>query len=220
METTKTITANSRLGVYVKQMDAQDRTTIFAAANKFIRAKRTCGNVAAAYSELYNTLVSVADKYDFTLWGPDSNVQELIEEFAARVEIGTRVVTGDSAYTCRFASVEQANTWLACQKDIEIKNLQIQTKGAGNKVCVITIDYVVTSCPTNAIYQFEENKKTRFFFKSNHKKFNQKWQKQHPDFNFVSSVKRDWGFRLIGGSVGYFRLIIEKYVVLYTYKVK
>lgn len=217
METTKTITANSRLGVYVKQMDAQDKTTIFAATNKFVRAKRTCGNVGIAYKELYNAFVQVADKYDFTLWGQDSNVQELIEEFAARVEIGTRAITGESTYTCRFSSVPQANAWLACQKDIEIKTFQIQTSGVGNKVCEVKIDYVVTNCPTNVVYQFEENKKTRLFFKSKHKKFNTKWQKKHPGLNFVSSVKRDWGFRIIGGSVGYFRLIIEKYIVLYTY---
>lgn len=218
MEATKTITANSRLGVYVKQMDTQDKTLIFSVTNKYVRAKRTCGNAAAAYREVFNTLVQLGNKYNFVIFKPDSNVQAMIDEFATCVEIGTRAISGEITYTCTFGSVAQANLWLSYQHDIQIKNFQIQTSGAGNKVVKINIEYVVTNAPTNATYQIEDVQKTRFFFKSKQQDFNRKWQKRHPQHVFLSSIKKSWGFRAFGSSIGYFRLILERYVVLYATK--
>ena len=217
METTKTVTANSRLGVYVKQMESQDKTAIITATNKYVRAKRTCGDVRTTYAQLVNLFSQMERKYDFTVFNANSDVLALINEFAARVELGTKMITGANTYTCSFNTVAEANAWLACQNDIEIKNIQTQTTGAGHKVVKVKLEYAVTDTPVNVVYQIEENKKVRFFVKSNHKKFNHKWQEKNPNYSFVTSIKKEWGFRLIGGSVGYFRLVIEKYIVLYAF---
>ena len=218
MENTKTITANTRLGVYVKQIDSNDKVLVISATNKFVKAKRTCGDVQTAYIELINVIKAIENKYGFVIFEPNVNIQAMIDEFAARVELGTIMVTGGTTYSCTFNSIEETNAWLACQKNIKLKNIQIETTGVGLKVRKVKFEYTVSEKPLNIKYQLEQNNKVRFFFGTKQEKFNSKWQKNNPQKIFFTSIKRKWGFSLIGGSVGYFRFIKEKYVVLYGVK--
>lgn len=120
-------------------------------------------------------------------------------------------------YACNFANVEQANLWLINQNNIIVKNIAVNTKGIGLKILNVRIDFTVSASPLNYKFQISEIKKTRVFFGSNVNKFAHKWQENNPQFKLVTNIKSKLGFSLIGGSVGFFRLIKEKHFVLYTF---
>lgn len=218
MELNKEITADTKLGGFTKQIDANDKAILIASTNKYVKAKRSCGDVQTAFNELYNVIITLGNKYGFTFFDKNSNIQAIIDEFASKVEQGTNIITGGTTYSCVFNSVEKANFWLSQQKDIELKNIQVDTTSTKLKVKGVKFEYTVTDQATGFIYQLSEVKKIRFFCGSKQKKFNRKWQMKNPQYSFIKSIKRNWGFRIIGGSVGYFRFIREKYFVLYSFK--
>lgn len=217
MEANKQITANTQLGVYVKQMDTNDKAVIITATNKYVNAKRGNGNVEAAYNELLNTIKAMESKYGFNAFEENADLKAIIEEFAAKVEQGTNLITGKTSYTVNFKSTEEANIWLAGQNNVVIKKMSVSTSGAGHQVNNITLEYVVSEQQLNKKYQLTELNKTRLYFKSKPEKVIRKWQEKYPQYTYVTNVKRDWGFRLLGGSVGYFKIISEKYIILYAF---
>ena len=119
---------------------------------------------------------------------------------------------------CYFNSTEEANVWLSVQKYVIIKKMTVSTTGAGHKVTNIIFEFTVSNLPLNYKYQVTEVNKTRLYVKSNIEKFRRKWQENNPAFSLVTSVAKYYAMRLIGGSVGFFKLINEKHFVLYSFK--
>ena len=218
MEANKQITANTQLGVYVKQMDTNDKAVIITATNKYVNAKRNNGNVETAYNELLNVIKQLETKYNFIVFEDNADVKAIIEEFAAKVEQGTNLLTGKTSYTCNFNSTEEANIWLAGQKNVIVKKMSVATTGAGHKVTNITLEYVVSEQDTNVKYQVTEVNKTRLYLKSNIEKFRRKWQEKNPQYTLITSVARHYAMRLIGGNAGFIKIIKEKHIVLYSFK--
>ena len=218
MEANKQITANTQLGVYVKQMDTNDKAVIITATNKYVNAKRNNGNVETAYNELLNVIKQLETKYNFIVFEDNADVKAIIEEFAAKVEQGTNLLTGKTSYTCNFKSTEEANIWLAGQNNVVIKKMSVATTGAGHKVTNITLEYVVSEQDTNVKYQVTEVNKTRLYLKSNIEKFRRKWQEKNPQYTLITSVARHYAMRLIGGNAGFIKIINEKHIVLYSFK--
>lgn len=217
MEANKQITANTRLGVYVKQMDSTDKATVIAATNKYVKAKRCNGNIENAYNELIDLFNTIGNKYGFKMFEGNDDVLAMIDEFAAKVELGMNMLNGNETYTCNFKSTEEANFWLAGQNNIVVKKMSVSTSGAGHKVSKVTLEYVVSEQPLNNKYQLTELDKTRLYVRSKPEKVICKWQEKYPQYTYITNVKKDWGFRLIGGNVGYFKIISEKYIILYSF---
>ena len=214
----KQITANTKLGVYVKQMESGDKAVIITTTNKYVNAKRNNGNVEATYNELLNVIKRMESKYSFNAFEENDDVKAIIEEFASRVEMGTNIIAGKTSYTCNFNNTEEANIWLAGQTNIVIKKMSVETTGAGHKVTNITLEYVVSEQDTNVKYQVTEVTKTRLYLKSNIEKFRRKWQEKNPQYTLITSVARHYAMRLIGGNAGFIKIINEKHIVLYSFK--
>ena len=132
-------------------------------------------------------------------------------------QITTKISNGMTTYACSFKSTVEANTWLAGQTNIVIKKMSVATTGAGHKITDITIDYVTSEQDTNKKYQVTEIRKTRFYVKSNIDKFRRKWQEKNPQYTLVTSIAKHRAMSLIGGSVGFIRIINEKHIVLYSF---
>ena len=218
MEANKQITANTQLGVYVKQMDTNDKAVIITATNKYVNAKRGNGNVEATYNELLNVIKRMESKYSFNAFEENDDVKAIIEEFASRVEMGTNIIAGKTSYTCNFNNTEEANIWLAGQTNIVIKKMSVETTGAGHKVTNITLEYVVSEQDTNVKYQVTEVTKTRLYLKSNIEKFRRKWQEKNPQYTLITSIAKYYAMRLFGGNAGYIKIINEKHIILYSFK--
>lgn len=217
MEASKQITANTKLGVYVKQMDAKDKAVVISATNKYVNAIRSNGDTETAYRELLNVIKTMESKYGFNAFEENADVKAIIDEFAAKIEEGTNMLTGRTSYTCNFKSTEEANIWLAGQNNAVIKKLSVATAGAGHQVTNITLEYVVSEQPLNKKYQLTELNKTRLYFRSKPEKVMRKWQEKYPQYTYITNVKKEWKFRLIGGNAGYIRILNEKYVILYAF---
>lgn len=120
--------------------------------------------------------------------------------------------------SCSFETIEQANAWLAQQTNVIINSFVIDASTFFKiKIKRVFFEYTLCEQPTNKRYQIEEVKKLRFFFGSNFDKFCRKWQENNPERTFAHAVKKKWGFSLIGGSVGFFRIVREKYFILFSY---
>ena len=133
-------------------------------------------------------------------------------------QITTKITNGMTTYACSFKSTVEANTWLAGQNNIVIKKMSVATTGAGHKITDITFDYVTSEQDTNKKYQVTEVKKTRFYIKSKPDKIRRKWEEKNPQYTFVTSVAKHRAMSLVGGSVGFIRIINEKHIVLYSFK--
>ena len=214
----KQITANTKLGVYVKQMESGDKAVIITTTNKYVNAKRNNGNIEATYNELLNVIKRMESKYSFNACEENDDVKAIIEEFASRVEMGTNIIAGKTSYTCNFNNTEEANIWLAGQTNIVIKKMSVATTGAGHKVTNITFEYVVSEQPLNNKYQVTEVTKTRFYLKSNPEKFRRKWQEKNPQYTLITSIAKYYAMRLFGGNAGYIKIINEKHIILYSFK--
>ena len=118
---------------------------------------------------------------------------------------------------CNFKSLEEANMWLANQNNIIVKKMSADTKGAGHRILNITLQYVISDKPMDKKFQITELKKTRVFFKSKEEKVRRQWQEKYPQYTYITSCHKIWWFRLVGGSVGYFRILNEKYIILYSF---
>ena len=213
----KTITiANNNLMIRVKEMETPDKSALFAAANAYVQAKRTCGDTQKTYNALLAMVRTLEKKYDFCAIEEGIDVTALLDAFAAAVEKGTAMVMGATTYTCQFKSVEETNLWLAKQKDILIKKMSMNASGAGNQIHSITFEYVVAEDDKQKTDQVTELKKVRLYFQSKMEKVRAQWQQKNPQYTYVTSVKKHWWYSLVGGSVGYFRILNEKYLILYT----
>lgn len=218
METSNEKVAKNIISTNVKLMEKSDKTLVITTANQYIAAKRGQGDMVATYKELVSVIKQMESKYNFRVAEDGKDEGVVINEFLERVELATNQVTGNKYYTCVFGSTDEANSWLSVQKNLEIKNISVDTSYAGLDVKRIKLEYIVSSQSNNNKYQICEERRIRFFFGSNQKKFRSKWEAKHPQFNYVTAIKKKWGFSLIGGSVGFFRFIKEKYIVLYSIK--
>jgi len=118
---------------------------------------------------------------------------------------------------CNFKSLEEANMWLANQNNIIVKKMSADTKGAGHKILNITLQYVISDKPMDKKFQITELKKTRVFIKSKEEKVRRQWQEKYPQYTYITSCHKIWAFRLVGGSIGYFKILNEKYIILYSF---
>lgn len=218
METNNQITAKSKLGVYLKQVDSKDKVIIINATNKYVNAKRTNGDTNTALNELVATFKQMEPKYGFTTFEENADVVALIDEFAACIEKGMAMLNNQTSYTCNFRSVEEANVWLAGQTNIIIKKFNVATEGAGHKINNVIFEYTVSEQTTNVKYQINVVEKTRLYFKSKPEKFRRKWQEKNPQLTFITSVAKYHAFSLYGGNAGFIRIINEKHIVLYSVK--
>lgn len=153
METNNQITANSKLGVYLKQVDSKDKVIIINATNKYVNAKRTNGDTNTALNELLATFKQMEPKYGFTTFEENADVVALIDEFAACIEKGMAMLNSKTSYTCNFGSVAEANIWLAGQTNIILKKFNVATEGAGHKINNVIFEYTVSEQSTNVKYQ-------------------------------------------------------------------
>ena len=218
METNNQITANSKLGVYLKQVDSNDKVIIIIATNKYVNAKRTNGDTNTALNELLATFKQMEPKYGFTTFEENADVVALIDEFAACIEKGMAMLNSKTSYTCNFGSVAEANIWLAGQTNIILKKFNVATEGAGHKINNVIFEYTVSEQSTNVKYQVTEINKTRLYLKTNLNKFRRKWEAKNPQYTFVTSIYRNYAMRLFGGNAGYIKIINEKHIVLYSFK--
>ena len=212
-----TMNAGTRLALRLKNMESCDQTALIRTANQYTYAKRTGGNVQAAYGELFRLIKTTESKYGFSAFENCPNLPAVIDEFADRVERGTAKTVGAPSYTCHFANVDAANAWLDAQRNVVIKRLSISASGAGNDIHDLMLEYTVSPQIMRQAYRLTELKKTRLYTKSNPEKVKAQWQNDHPQFRLITSVKHHWRFGLWGGHVGYFRMYKEKYVILYAY---
>lgn len=210
------IKTNSQLGTYFKQMEKADKALMITYANKYMTAKRTKTGIQAAFNEIINLIEKMQTKYSFNVLNTGDNVLNIVNDFAEKIEMATNVVVGGKTYFCNFNNLSEANTWLINQNNIIIKDFSVNTSRVGLDVTAVKITYTVSDKPLNKRYQITEVMKHRFFAGSNYNKFRRKWQEANPDLHYVQSYKFKWGFSLFGGSVGYFRYIKEKYVILYS----
>ena len=119
-------------------------------------------------------------------------------------------------YTCVFTSLAQANAWLAQQRNVLISDVQVQTSRVGLDIEQIRLLYQILPQAYSYYYQITELMKHRFFAKSKPEKVRDRWQKDNPNRRYVASTKKTWGFSLMGSSIGFFRYIKEKYIILFT----
>lgn len=217
MEANSQIMSIAMLGDSLKRMEGGDKVILITAANKYNTAKRTNGDIGTAYYELFNVIKMLGDKYGFNALEGNVDVQAVIDGFAAKVEQGMNTITGQTSYTCNFRSLDEANRWLAGQSNIVIKRMSAATSGAGHQIIGLTLEYVASEQPLRRKYQLTAFNKTRLYAKSKPEKVIRQWQEKNPHLTCVNYVKKDWAFRLLGGNVGYFRIINEKYILLYAF---
>lgn len=218
MEKTANITTATQLGDYFKLLENQDKTLVITAANKYTDAKRSCGDIETAYIEFLNIIKEMAGKYNFNAFETNADIIAVVDKLALQIELATKKLVGERKYTCIFNSIEEANAWLLKQDNIVVHNFTVETTRCNLKISKIKIEYSISENNLNKKIQITEKKKIRFFFGSNPEKFRRKWEEENSQYTFITSIKRKWGFSLIGGSVGYFRFIKEKYIVLYSLK--
>ena len=197
-------------------IDPNDKKLLFAAVKKYLTAKRACGDVRTAYDELRDTLKNTETKYGVTIFVPGIPEGKLVDAIASKLEEKVGEMVGIMHYSCTFDSVAQANAWLARQDKLLIKDMQVNTSRVGLDVRQIKLDYVPSQ--QSVKYQIAEEMKHRVFVGTKLEKLRRKWEEKNPQLRYVSCVKNRWGFGLIGGSVGFFRYIKEKYVILYAEK--
>ncbi len=216
MEANEMVCVSRNLVDTVKKMESSDKSAVISAASKYITAKRSCADLRPSYYALLQTIRQLESKYGFAAFGENVSELDVINEFASKVEVAIQTVTGSKRYSCSFPSLEAANAWLLTQTDIIPKSFQANTTHAGLQITQVRIDYMVCQQRTNRIFQLSQETKVRFFFGSDPEKYRRKWERKHSQWTFLASIKRRWGFSLIGGSVGFFRFIKEKYIVLYA----
>ena len=130
--------------------------------------------------------------------------------------ITTNNVYEEGSYVCKFNTVEEANAWLACCNNVIVKDFTMETTRVGLKTKCIKLVYSVMNQPIYKTFQIAEVRKNRIFFGSNAEKFRRSWEKQNAHCTYIKSLKHRWHISIIGGSVGFFRFIKEKYSVLYA----
>lgn len=233
---------NRNLSDGLKEMTAEEKQNMINAAVRYDDAKKNNGDVQGACNEMRSILKNIEQKYDVTIFVPNFPEEALMDKVVEKLLLkvkekeapqpapqqdtapqpaanpGTAPATPQSDlphYTCTFKSLDEANAWLANYKNIVITHLQVHTSRVGLDIEQIRLEYIVK--PNSAQYQLTELKKHRFFVQSKPKKVREEWQLANPQLQFVSSLKKTWGFSLIGSSVGFFRYIKEKYIILYRY---
>lgn len=212
----------------MSELTTEDKQQMTTAITKFNAAKRGSGDVQAAFNEVWYTLKGIETKYNVTIFVPGVPETQMVDMIASKVEtkVAAMVAPGAGAppapspagshYVANFACIAQANDWLARQNNLNITNMQVGTSHVGLDITQIRIEYQVRDRSVSYVYQICEEMKHRIFAGSNHEKFRNEWERKNPGLKYVFSIKKKWGFSLLGGSVGFFRYIKEKYIVLYA----
>ena len=201
-------------------MDAKDKAIIIAAANKFTSAKREMGDVQTAFAELVNTIKQMEVKYNVVVFNDQQSMSEVVDHIAGAIDVATTKFYGAKSHVCSFKTVEEANNWLDMQKNIIVKDMVVEAKCSfGIHEKAIKIEYQTSDTPLNQKYRIDTIDKFRVFVSSKLEKVKKQWLEKNPQFKSVKVVKKQWGFSLIGGSVGVLRFIKERYFVAYSYNI-
>ena len=215
METTA-LKTNTQLGAYFKEMEKADKALMITYANKYMTARRTNTNIQATFNQMVNLIQQMEVKYNFNILNAGMNVLEVVNDFASKIEIASNMIIGGKNYICNFNNINEANAWLSAHTNIVVKDFSVETSRVGLDVTRVKITYMVSDQPINKTFQLTEIMKHRFFVASKHEKVRRQWEEANPQLKYIKSYKFRWGFSLFGGSVGYFRYIKEKYVILFS----
>ena len=209
---------SNELAEGLKKMSPEDKKLIFAVTNKYVTAQRSNGNIRQEYDNVVATLKNLENKYQIQIFPTGVPEATLIKALAAKVEATTQEITGGKNYSCAFAGIDHANAWLMQQKNIIVKKLDVETSRVGLDVKKVVVEYCPAEKTTDYKYQITEFMKHRLFVSTKPEKVCAKWKEKNPQYRLVSWIKRRWAFHLIGGSVGFFRYVKEKYILLYAIK--
>jgi len=235
--------AQVNLNTALQNLTAQEKQQLAEALIRYDTAKRTNGDIQGTYTLVRNILKSIEQTSGATIFVPIVPEQTMVDKITEKVlqKVGyqpavqnqpNQIAAQGAArpvaqapqqrptphYTCLFHNLQEANQWLAQQRNVAITNLQVDTSRTGLDITGIRIEYRFLPQPYRYPYQLTELLKNRFFAKSTPKKVHEQWEKANPTLRCLGSIKRTWGFSLFGGHVGYFRYIKEKYIILYTAK--
>ena len=108
MQTNTQVVGNTQLSESLKIMEKQDKALIITLSNKYITAKRSCGDVNAAFNEFMYAIKDMEIKYGFKAFEANERVIEVIDDFAAKIELATNTLLGGKTYTCEFNSIAEA----------------------------------------------------------------------------------------------------------------
>ena len=238
--------AKNDLKAAMAQMSPEEKKELAVAAMEYNAAKQNGADTQAAYNKFRDVLKGIESKYNVTIFVSIVPEAKLIDAIAAKVDqkVNEQIdalvqpaatpapatpavpaatptpVTpppAGSNYSVCFTSLEEANQWLAQQTNLTITNIQADTGRVSLDIEKIWLEYRMTQS-AHAPYQLTEKLQHRFFVGSRLEKFREKWEKKNPELRYIASLKKKWSFSLIGGSLGFFRYVKEKYIVLYTTK--
>lgn len=218
MENTTLNLTEQFIKVKVKEFEVKDKALVIAAANKYTSAKRERGDIQTAFNELVATIRQMEEKYSITVFSNEQPIGEAVERIASAVDVATNKFYGTKSHVCTFNTVEEANQWLSCQRDIIVKDMVVEARCSfGVHVKAVKIEYQTSDVATNKKYRIDTVDKFRVFVSSKLEKVKKAWMEKNPQYECVRVVKKSWGFSIIGGSVGFLRFIKEKYFVAYSY---
>ena len=211
-ETTKDFLKN------IKNFESADKTAVISSANRYTSAKRTKGDVPKAGNELFNVLRTVEAKYGIAVFTPNEPTIVTMDKVAEVVDIACNKLNGTKAYSCSFNSVAEANAWLAAQTPITVRNISVSAIcWFGIHVKSVSVEYSTSDKPIDCRYALCEIDKFRAYVRSKPEKVCRKWQEKNPSCRIVDFDKKQCGWSLIGGNVGFLRFIKETYFVAYSY---
>ncbi len=210
----------------MQELPAEEKQRIAEAFARYNDAKNGNGDFQTAYNEVRDILKDLEKKQDITIFVPLVAEEKMVDMIAAKVsdKVANKVADKVEAqispqpsgahYTCTFQDLAQANDWLAQQRNVTVTNLQVETSRVGLDIKQIRLEYKIRTDAVQKQYRIIEVRKHRFFIESKLEKFRTKWQEENPHLQYVSALKRKWGFFLLGGSIGFFRYIKETYIIL------
>ena len=211
-ETTKDFLKN------VKNMEPTDKSAVITSANRYTSAKRTKGDVPKAGNEFFNVLRTVEAKYGIAVFTPNEPTVVTVDKVAEVVDLACNKLHGTKTYSCSFNSVAEANAWLSAQRNITVRNISVSANcWFGIHVKGISIEYSTSDKPLDSRYALCEIDKFRAYFRIKPEKVCRKWQEKNPMCRIVDFDKKQCGWSLIGGNVGFLRFIKEKYLLAYSY---
>lgn len=232
--------AKNNLKEAMAQMSSEEKQELATAVLEYNAAKQNGADIQTVYNKLRDVLKSIETKYNVTIFVPIVPEAKLIDTIANKVSekmneqpeqngapvakpaapapvVASAPPVG-SNYSKNFTSLTEANAWLSQQQNLTVNNLQVNTSRVGLDIEKIWLEYRTEAANVCHRYQITEKMKHRFFAGTRHETFRRKWQEKNPQFTYIASTKHKWGFSLIGGSLGFFRYIKEKYVILYSLK--
>ena len=240
--------AKNDLQAALTQLPAEQKEALAVAALEYAAAKQSGADSQAAYNRLRDILKNIEHQCDVTIFVPIVPEAKMIDAIATKVsqkkeaqaepehlspsappashaaplqpvivQPNTAIPPANNKYSCSFDTLNEANHWLAQYRNLTVINMQTKVSRVGLDIEQIWLEYKIDEKAHNQ-YQLTEKMQHRFFVGCKLKNFRTKWEKKNPEYRYIAGMQHRWHFSLIGGSVGFFRYIKEKYIVLYTPK--